>query len=50
MIHRWKLLDPEITDFRYLGGAANIISERLFGRRPLSERSERASVDIVGYY
>ena len=48
MIHRWKGLDLEITDFGYLSGAANNSSERLTGRRPLSERSERASVDFVG--
>ena len=46
MIHHWKGLDLEITDFGFLSGAANNKSKRLTGRRPVSERSERASVDI----
>ena len=41
-------LDLEIRGFGYLSGAANNISEGLIRTRPVSERSERASVDIVG--
>ena len=68
MIHHWKGLDLEITDFNYhdltpsgevmrvkkakLEELSNIISEKrceLKANEPVSERSEWASGDIVGY-